>query len=250
MSFGGDTKSRRSLLSGVYARGSKRPHQSARECVTVVDSTAHSKNSPRSASMRRKTLPCTEKGRRRRSCGIRLQNKFAVRKVNTLHQPSRKIKATRLLCGKKLKEVLPNKQKIAANSLLSQHGEVVDDLADIADIFNEHFSTVGEHLVSNATPRGLVDDNIHLTRINSLDVKCTLPDIGREGNWSGWNKCKNVANIIEVYNKIFNPHIQSLDKVRTLPKRLEIKINVIKLTITLFPYCQLSPKSWSDGYIQ
>ena len=74
VSFGGDTKSRRSLLSGVYARGSKRPHQSALECVTVVDSTAHS-NSPRSASMRRKTLPCTEKGRRRtaamcRPCAI------------------------------------------------------------------------------------------------------------------------------------------------------------------------------------
>ena len=29
VSFGGDTKSRRSLLSGVYARGSKRSHQSA-----------------------------------------------------------------------------------------------------------------------------------------------------------------------------------------------------------------------------
>ena len=28
----------RSLLSGVYARGSKRFHQSALECVTVVDS--------------------------------------------------------------------------------------------------------------------------------------------------------------------------------------------------------------------
>ena len=77
---------------------------------------------------------------------------------------------------KKLKEVLPNKHKIVANSLLSQHGEVVDDLADIADIFNVHFSTVGERLVSNATPCGLVDDNIHLTRINSLDVKCTLPN--------------------------------------------------------------------------
>ena len=44
--FGGDTKSRRSLLSGVYARGSKIPHQSALECVTVVDSTAHSKTPP------------------------------------------------------------------------------------------------------------------------------------------------------------------------------------------------------------
>ena len=42
VSFGGDTKSCRSLLSGVYARGSKRSHQSALECVTVVDSTTHS----------------------------------------------------------------------------------------------------------------------------------------------------------------------------------------------------------------
>ena len=43
VSFGGDTKSRRSLLSGVYARGSKISHQSALECVTVVDYIAHSK---------------------------------------------------------------------------------------------------------------------------------------------------------------------------------------------------------------
>ena len=42
VSFGGDTKSCWSLLSGVYARGSKRSHQSALECVTVVDSTTHS----------------------------------------------------------------------------------------------------------------------------------------------------------------------------------------------------------------
>ena len=42
VSFGGDTKSRRSLLSGVYARGSKRSHQSALEGVTAVDSTAQS----------------------------------------------------------------------------------------------------------------------------------------------------------------------------------------------------------------
>ena len=46
MYFGGDTKSRRPLLSGVYARGSKRSHQSALECVTVVDSTTHSKKTP------------------------------------------------------------------------------------------------------------------------------------------------------------------------------------------------------------
>ena len=39
VSFGGDNKSRRSLLSGVYARVSKISHQSALECVTVVDYT-------------------------------------------------------------------------------------------------------------------------------------------------------------------------------------------------------------------
>ena len=46
VSFEGDTKSRRSLPSGVYARGSKISHQSALECVTVVDSTTHSNPPP------------------------------------------------------------------------------------------------------------------------------------------------------------------------------------------------------------
>ena len=41
-----DTKSRWSLLSGVYARGSKRSHQSALEMCTVVDSTTHSTPPP------------------------------------------------------------------------------------------------------------------------------------------------------------------------------------------------------------
>ena len=66
VSFGGDTKSRRPLLSGVYASGSKISHQSARECVTVVDSTTCSKLPDlQSAIIRRKTLPCTCIGRRR-----------------------------------------------------------------------------------------------------------------------------------------------------------------------------------------
>ena len=43
--------------------GSKISHQSALECVTVVDSTSLSKP-PRSASMWLKKLPCTDKGRR------------------------------------------------------------------------------------------------------------------------------------------------------------------------------------------
>ena len=159
----------------------------------------------------------------------------------------------------KLKEVLPNKQKIVANSLLSQHGEVVDDLADITDIFNEHFSTVGEHLVNNATPRGLADDNIHLTRINSLEgntaryyrgvcSKANIINVGREGNWSGWNKCKNVANIIELFNE--SNITQNTANTRWSHLSITVEINVIQLTIALFPYCQLSPKSWSDGYIQ
>ena len=76
---------------------------------------------------------------------------------------------------KKVKEVLPSKQKIVANALLSQHGEVDDDLEDIAYIFNGHLSTVGERLVNNDTPRCLADDDI-----NSLEGKCTLPDITEE----------------------------------------------------------------------
>ena len=36
LSFGGYTKSRRSLLSGVYARGSKRSHQSALEVCKLL----------------------------------------------------------------------------------------------------------------------------------------------------------------------------------------------------------------------
>ena len=46
MSFGWDSKSRWSLLSGVYARGSKRSHPFALEYVTVVDSTSHSNPLP------------------------------------------------------------------------------------------------------------------------------------------------------------------------------------------------------------
>ena len=49
VSFGGDTKRRRSLLSGVYARGSKRSHQSALEmcnCRGVHHSCKNCKNNP------------------------------------------------------------------------------------------------------------------------------------------------------------------------------------------------------------
>ena len=56
VSFGGDTKSRRSLLSGFYARGSIISHQSALECVTVVDATTLKK----SATVQRKTLLCNK----------------------------------------------------------------------------------------------------------------------------------------------------------------------------------------------
>ena len=81
-------------------------------------------------------------------------------------------------------------------------------------ISNEHVSTVGERLVSNATPLGSVDDNIHLTHINSLEGKCTLPDITEEyvqkemssmsvekatGPDGIGPKCKHFANSIEVY---------------------------------------------------
>ena len=59
-SFGGDTKSRRSPLSGVYARGSKISHQFALECVTVVDYTTHSNPPPVRSLWHRRTalFPC------------------------------------------------------------------------------------------------------------------------------------------------------------------------------------------------
>ena len=204
--------------------------------------------------------------------GIRLQNKFAVRKVNTLYQPSKKIKATRLLCGTNLRRFSLANKKILPSSLLSQHGEVVDDLADIADIFNEHFSTVGERLVSNATPRGLVDDNIHLTRINSLEGKCTLPDITEEyvqkqissmsvGQATGPDgisvKMLQIASmyITKSLTHIFNLSIRCEHYPKDWKYALVTPIHkggdkCNKLTIALFPYCQLSPKSWSDGLIQ
>ena len=49
-------------------------------------------------------------------------------------------------------------------------------------------------------------------------TKANIINVGQEGNWSGWNKCKNVANSIEVYNRIFNPHIQSTIRCEHYPK--------------------------------
>ena len=76
--FGGDTKSHRSLRSSVYARGSKISHQSALECVPVRQSCTPppTLNSPRSASMRRKTLPCTEKEEEEEATVCGRQNLF------------------------------------------------------------------------------------------------------------------------------------------------------------------------------
>ena len=70
VSFGGNSKSRRSLLSGVYARGSKRSHQSALECVGPNCRGLHhapTLNSipPECDYAAEKTLPCTCIGRRR-----------------------------------------------------------------------------------------------------------------------------------------------------------------------------------------
>ena len=82
---------------------------------------------------------------------------------------------------KKLKEVLPNKRKIVPKSILSQNGDFVDDLADIADTFNEHFSTIGTRMASNAPPCELeADDNTHFPVPDSLADKCLLPDITEE----------------------------------------------------------------------
>ena len=69
VSFGGDTKSRRSLLSGVYARGSKRSHRSALECVTVVDYIAHSKLPQKCVYAAENAALHWKRRRRRRSWG-------------------------------------------------------------------------------------------------------------------------------------------------------------------------------------
>ena len=61
VSFGWYTKSRWSLLSCVYARGSKRSHQSELECVTVVDSTSHSKPPPEVRLCGWKSCPALKK---------------------------------------------------------------------------------------------------------------------------------------------------------------------------------------------
>ena len=66
VSFGGDTKSRRSLLYGVYARGSKRSHQSALECVTVVDYTAHSKLPQKCIYAAEKRCPALKKKKKKK----------------------------------------------------------------------------------------------------------------------------------------------------------------------------------------
>ena len=70
--------------------------------------------------------------------------------------------------------------------------------------------------------------------INSLEGKCTLPDITEEyvqkeissmsvGKATGPDGIS--VKMLQIASRyIFNPHIQYLDKVRTLPKRLEIRV--------------------------
>ena len=53
------------------------------------------------------------------------------------------------LLWKKLKEILPNKQKCVPSSIISSNGEYVDDPTDIANNFNEYFSTIGERMAEN-----------------------------------------------------------------------------------------------------
>ena len=63
---------------------------------------------------------------------------------------------------------------------------------------------------------------MHIARYyRGVCSKGNIINVGLEYNWSGRNKCKNVANSFEVYKKIFNPYIQYLDKVRALPKLME-----------------------------
>ena len=60
-----------------------------------------------------------------------------------------------------------------------------------------------------------------------LCSKANIINVGQEATGPDGIDVKNVANSIEVgplYNNISNQHIQSLDKVRALPKILEIRV--------------------------
>ena len=70
VSFGGDSKSRRSLLSGSMPGEVKDPHQSALEYVTVVDSTAHSKTPPEVRQCGGKCCPALKKKHRFRGAVV------------------------------------------------------------------------------------------------------------------------------------------------------------------------------------
>ena len=78
---------------------------------------------------------------------------------------------------KKLKDVLPNKQKMIPKSIVTNDGKIFDDLTDIADAFNEHFSTIGSRMASNAPQYELEENDTYYPAIDLPDGKCSLPEI-------------------------------------------------------------------------
>ena len=90
-------------------------------------------------------------------------------------------KSNSSMLWKKLKEILPQKQKYIPSSILSADGENIHDPTEIADIFNEHFSTIGERLADHSIPSEPEEDNSRVPIYdNSIDDQCVIPDITEE----------------------------------------------------------------------
>ena len=148
-------------------------------------------------------------------------------------------KSNSSMLWKKLKDVLPNKKKITPNSILSANGENIDDLADIADTFNEHFSTIGQRVCSNATPRDFeVHDNIDSFLHNSVDEQCMLPDITedyvqKQISSMSVGKATGPDGISVKMIKIASPHI-----IRSLTHIFNLSIR-----------CNQYPKDWKRALV-
>ena len=100
---------------------------------------------------------------------------------------------------KKLKEVLPKKQKSIPNSKLSPHGENIDNPTDIVNTLNENLSTIAKRMAVNDPPcEPEKDDNTHAPICDSLDDEYieefvrkqnNIINVSWENNRSGWHKC-------------------------------------------------------------
>ena len=81
-----------------------------------------------------------------------ITNKIRTKKSEYFTSAIEENKGNSPMLWKKLKEVLPKKQKSIPNSIISLHGENIDNPTDIADTLNEYFSTIGTRMAANDPP--------------------------------------------------------------------------------------------------